>query len=121
MVYMIAVLYVYSYVNITSCAYIHIFAVSHSIFEEDLGGFPSAENPFIFNGDNMVDRGRYGFEIVMSLLAIKLADPSAVHILRGNHETELMYHRYGFYDEILWKYDEEVFSKFQQLFQGFRY
>ena len=84
-----------------------------------MGGFPSAENPFIFNGD-MVDRGRYGFEILMSLLAIKLEDPSAIHILRGNHETVDMYRYYGFCDEILWKYDEEVYAKFQQLFQGFR-
>ena len=56
----------------------------------------------------------------MSLLLIKLEDPSAVHILRGNHETEDMYHYFGFYNEILWKYDEEVYAKFQQLFQGFR-
>ena len=65
-----------------------------------------------------MDRGQHAFEIVMSLLVIKLEDPAAVHILRGNHETQEMYALHGFHTEILRKYDIEVFRKFQQLFQG---
>eukprot|EP00597_Dinobryon_sp_UTEXLB2267_P000297 CAMPEP_0170072352 /NCGR_PEP_ID=MMETSP0019_2-20121128/10014_1 /TAXON_ID=98059 /ORGANISM="Dinobryon sp., Strain UTEXLB2267" /LENGTH=279 /DNA_ID=CAMNT_0010281285 /DNA_START=272 /DNA_END=1111 /DNA_ORIENTATION=+ len=88
-----------------------------NIFHEDIGGYPTADNPFIFNGD-LVDRGRYSFEGVMCLLAIKLADPQAVHILRGNHETSRMYLRYGFKDEINEKYDQEVMHKFEELFEA---
>lgn len=54
----------------------------------------------------------------MSLLAIKLADPSAIHILRGNHETPDMYQNYGFQTEIKQKYDSDVMNKFTELFEG---
>ena len=52
-----------------------------------LGGFPSAQNPYLFNGD-FVDRGSFSFETVFTLLAIKMACPAALHMLRGNHETK---------------------------------
>eukprot|EP01036_Dinobryon_divergens_P038666 gene38666-50789_t len=86
--------------------------VAH-IFEEDLGSFPSTNNPFIFNGD-VVDKGDFSFEILMSLLVIKLEDPAAVHILRGNHEANEMYETNGFRAEIKELYDDDVFTKFQQ-------
>ena len=69
----------------------------------------------------MVDRGEFSFEILMSLLVIKLEDPAAVHILRGNHETKEMYDTYGFREEIQELYDVEVFAKFQELLRGQRY
>ena len=68
----------------------------------------------------MVDRGDFSFEILMSLLIIKLEDPAAVHILRGNHETDDMYTDYGFREEIEKLYDKEVFAKFQHLLRGDR-
>ena len=82
-----------------------------------MGGFPTAANPFVFNGD-MVDRGKFSFEILMSLLVIKLEDPAAVHILRGNHETADMYMTDGFRVEIKGLYDDEVFAEFQKLLSG---
>ena len=91
------------------------FTSSERIFSDDVGGFPTSSNPYIFNGD-MVDRGKYSLEILLSLLTIKLADPEAVHILRGNHETDGMYQDYGFRNEVLTKYDYEVFMAFENLF-----
>ena len=114
--YVLAFLFCLYEVLIFSIHYVYL-NLTISIFEDDVGGFPSADNPFIFNGD-MVDRGMFAFEIVMSLLMIKLEDPAAVHILRGNHETSDMNESYGFRKEILLKYDRQVFAKFQKLFQG---
>lgn len=68
----------------------------------------------------MVDKGDFSFEILMSLLVIKLEDPAAVHILRGNHETNEMYDTNGFRAEIKELYDDDVFTKFQQLLRGRR-
>lgn len=56
-----------------------------NIFE--LGGFPSNTNPYLFNGD-FVDRGSFSFETVTTLLAIKLATPDGLFMLRGNHESK---------------------------------
>jgi hypothetical protein len=46
-------------------------------------GFPSAESPYLFNGD-YVDRGSQGVEIVLALIALKIADPDSVFLNRGN-------------------------------------
>jgi len=59
--------------------------LSH-ILSDEVAGFPSDTKPFLFNGD-FVDRGKQSFEVIMSLLAIKLAAPNSLHLLRGNHET----------------------------------
>lgn len=56
-----------------------------NIFE--LGGFPSAENPYLFNGD-FVDRGSFSLETVTTLIALKLAIPDGLFMLRGNHESK---------------------------------
>lgn len=74
------------------------------MLSDDVAGFPSETRPFLFNGDHFsyslnvlhspfhsqgdfVDRGKQSFEVIMSLLAIKLAAPNSLHLLRGNHET----------------------------------
>jgi len=54
------------------------------IFE--LNGVPSADNPYLFNGD-FVDRGSFSVEVIMTLLAYKVACPESMHLTRGNHET----------------------------------
>jgi serine/threonine-protein phosphatase 5 len=53
----------------------------------NIGGFPSASNPYLFNGD-FVDRGSFSVENFVTLMAIKLSCPAAMHMLRGNHETK---------------------------------
>lgn len=68
-----------------------------------IGGFPSASNPYLFNGD-FVDRGSFSVEVVTTLLALKLASPEGLHMLRGNHETRNMNKIYGFEGEVKAKY-----------------
>ena len=52
-----------------------------------LNGMPSDSNRYLFNGD-FVDRGSFSFETVFTLLLLKLANPVALSLLRGNHETK---------------------------------
>ena len=88
------------------------------IFRQDeLGGFPTEHNQFIFNGD-MVDRGPMGLEIMTVLLVSKLLCPSSVHLLRGNHESRWMNTCYGFQREVEAKYDVFTFDKFSLLFEA---
>ena len=83
------------------------------IFE--IGGFPSSNNPYLFNGD-FVDRGSFSFETVFVLLALKLACPDGLYLLRGNHETRNMNRIYGFEGEIKFKYDMTVMRHFTEVF-----
>jgi serine/threonine-protein phosphatase 5 len=52
-----------------------------------VGGMPSESNPYLFNGD-FVDRGSFSFETVFTLIAMRLACPTGLYMLRGNHETK---------------------------------
>jgi len=60
-------------------------------------GFPSERNPvsYIFNGD-FVDRGSHQLEVIGLLLALKVALPQKVWLVRGNHEDRSMNEKYGF-------------------------
>jgi len=66
-------------------------------------GLPSAENPYIFNGD-LVDRGHTSVEVLITLCCFYLLYPEHVFINRGNHEDFVMNSRYGFVKEISEKY-----------------
>mmetsp|Transcript_4862 Transcript_4862/g.18216 ORF Transcript_4862/g.18216 Transcript_4862/m.18216 type:complete len:738 (-) Transcript_4862:115-2328(-) len=83
------------------------------IFE--LNGYPSRENPYIFNGD-FVDRGSFGCEVMFTLLAFKVWDPECIHLTRGNHEDRSMNEIFGFEGEVKHKYSEEIFEIFVELF-----
>ena len=50
-----------------------------------INDLPSEQNHYLFNGD-LVDRGDYGCEVVLTILIFKLLYPNCVHINRGNHE-----------------------------------
>lgn len=84
-----------------------------NIFE--IGGFPSEENPYLFNGD-FVDRGSFSFENVFVLLCLMIAIPKGVYLLRGNHETKNMNQIYGFAGEVRHKYDESTMRVFTEVF-----
>ncbi|TYZ58929.1 hypothetical protein PybrP1_010783 [[Pythium] brassicae (nom. inval.)] len=80
-------------------------------------GTPSATNPFLFLGD-YVDRGISSCEIVLLLLAFKVAFPTSVHLLRGNHECRSLSTFYGFRAECLMKYGTAVYNRTVKCFES---
>lgn len=84
-----------------------------NIFE--LNGFPSEENPYLFNGD-YVDRGSFSIEVVMTLLALKVLYPNHFFMTRGNHESDDMNKIYGFQGEAKAKYGETSYELFKEIF-----
>lgn len=84
-----------------------------------IAGWPSEENPYLFNGD-FVDRGQHSLEVILTLFAFKLRFPNAVRMNRGNHEAVDLNLRYGFAAEIRDRYGaqgKEVFDTFSEAFR----
>ena len=101
----------------TICGDIHgQFHDLKELFE--IGGKPPFTK-YIFLGD-YVDRGHYGLECLLLLLALKIKFPEKMTLLRGNHECTLQTRDYGFYDECMkkygnvnvWKYCSSLFELF---------
>lgn len=84
-----------------------------NIFE--INGYPSASNPYLFNGD-YVDRGSWSVECALTYLLFKIHDPTCIYLTRGNHETKNMNRIYGFEGEVRAKYDERIFELFLEVF-----
>lgn len=103
--------------KITVCGDVHgqYYDLANSIFKEN--GLPSPSNPYVFNGD-FVDRGSFSVEVIITLLAIKVWCPEAIHLTRGNHESQNMNRIYGFEGEVRAKYTDTVFSLFSEMFQS---
>jgi serine/threonine-protein phosphatase 5 len=101
--------------RITVCGDTHgqYYDVLH-IFE--MNGWPSAHNPYLFNGD-FVDRGSFSVEVILTFLLFKLHDPSCIYLTRGNHETKNMNRIYGFEGEVKAKYDDKIFQLFLEVFE----
>ena len=88
------------------------------IFSDKVAGFPSPHNVFIFNGD-FVDRGENSLGVIVTLLAIKLALPDALHLVRGNHESIQMNIMFGFTDELQKKFGDEALQLFHLFTETF--
>jgi len=71
------------------------------LFELSRGA--SEERMYVFNGD-FVDRGAWGVETLVLLLAHKARAPEKFILVRGNHETEFCTECYGFERELNVKY-----------------
>lgn len=83
-------------------------------------GFPSEERTFVFNGD-YVDRGAWGLETFLLLLAWKVLLPHRVFLLRGNHESKYCTSVYGFEKEVMTKFGnhgQQVYRKCLRCFEG---
>ncbi|KAI5606031.1 hypothetical protein POPTR_001G456600v4 [Populus trichocarpa] len=83
-------------------------------------GFPFEDRFFVFNGD-YVDRGAWGLETFLLLLAWKVFLPQRVFLLRGNHESKYCTSVYGFEKEVLAKYGDKgkhVYRKCLGCFEG---
>lgn len=76
-------------------------------------GYPP-EKRYLFLGD-YIDRGENGTEVIMLLFALKIKFPQHVYLLRGNHESSIC-RDYGFSQEILGKYNDNVLSKVIDVF-----
>ena len=81
-----------------------------------LNGLPSAEAPYLFNGD-FVDRGSFSVEVIFTLFALKCLYPTGLHMTRGNHETTAMNAMYGFVGEVRAKYNETMVKLFTETFR----
>lgn len=103
--------------HITVCGDVHgqFYDLANGIFKQN--GLPSAENPYLFNGD-FVDRGSFSVEVILTLLAFKVWCPEAIHLTRGNHESVNMNRIYGFEGEVRSKYSETIFNLFTEMFQS---
>ncbi|XP_006466008.2 serine/threonine-protein phosphatase 7 isoform X1 [Citrus sinensis] len=90
-----------------------------ALFEEN-AGFPSDHRYFVFNG-NYVDKGSWGLEVLLVLLAWKVLMPHRVYLLRGNHETKNCTLAYGFWAELCTKFGKKdcklVFDKCLECFR----
>ena len=64
----------------------------------------------VFFGD-YADRGRFGVEVLYTLLRLKLTNPDRVFLGRGNHEEVSLAARYGFLSEGRVKYGAEFDAK----------
>ncbi|KAL5474836.1 hypothetical protein EMCRGX_G026856 [Ephydatia muelleri] len=80
-----------------------------------LNGFPSVDNPYLFNGD-FVDRGSFSVECILTLFGFKLLYPTHFFLARGNHETENMNQLYGFEGEVKSKYTPLMYQVFSEVF-----
>ncbi|KAJ1434093.1 Serine/threonine-specific protein phosphatase/bi [Sesbania bispinosa] len=83
-------------------------------------GYPSQDRIFVFNGD-YVDRGAWGLETFLLLLAWKVFMPHNIYLLRGNHESKYCTSVYGFEKEVMVKYGDKgkhVYRKCLGCFEG---
>jgi len=110
--------------KVTICGDVHgQFYDFLNIFE--INGKPSEENVYIFNGD-FVDRGSWSVEVILTMLALKLALPRAFFMTRGNHEVHSMNAMYGFEGEVLHKYGSDrsssvgcnIYRAFREFFEA---
>ena len=79
-----------------------------------LGGSPT-QTKYLFLGD-YVDRGAYGTEVILALFALKINNPNGVFLLRGNHECRQMTIHHDFREEMIRKYDQEVYEMLMDSF-----
>lgn len=92
-------------ISIHACK--HLFPLKNSIHKQF--------DKLIFLGD-FIDRGPFSVENVNFLISMKMQFPDKIVLIRGNHETEEVSVRYGFYERIIREYGIDVFEQYTKLF-----
>jgi hypothetical protein len=72
---------------------------------------------FVFLGD-YADRGPAQIETINLVIALALAYPDRILMLRGNHESEEVARRYGFYYEVLRLLSSRTFEFYTKVFEN---
>ena len=92
----------------------------HGNFEDlreifNVCGWPPETN-YLFLGD-YVDRGDKSIETLALLLCLKVLYPTNMFLLRGNHETRQQPITFGFYSEILFRFNSfDLWEAFVEVF-----
>lgn len=63
-----------------------------------------------------MDRGSFSVEVMLTLIAFKLHNPSCIFLNRGNHENLDLTKLYGFEGEVLAKYCRSTYNLFIKMF-----
>lgn len=71
---------------------------------------------FVFLGD-YADRGPKQIETFNLVMALTLSNPKRVIMLRGNHESDDVAARYGFYNVVTKTYSFDVFKHYSRVFE----
>ncbi|KAG5638877.1 hypothetical protein H0H81_009180 [Sphagnurus paluster] len=74
-----------------------------------LTGEPSEKHYLLMNGD-LVDRGSWSIEVILTAFAFKWLYPNYMFINRGNHEAKDMNRTYGFEGEAKHKHGEQSYK-----------
>ncbi|KAG6845299.1 hypothetical protein H0H87_011149 [Tephrocybe sp. NHM501043] len=80
-----------------------------------LTGEPNEKHYLLMNGD-LVDRGSWSIEVILTAFAFKWLYPKYMFINRGNHETKDMNRAYGFEGEAKHKHGEQSYKLFAHVF-----
>ncbi len=75
-----------------------------------------SNHTFVFLGD-YADRGSQQIETFNLVMALALAEPDRVIMLRGNHESDEVAKSYGFYSEVTREYSFDVYGYYLEVFQ----
>ncbi|KAI0066098.1 protein phosphatase 5 [Artomyces pyxidatus] len=80
-----------------------------------LTGEPTEKHCLLMNGD-LVDRGSWSIEVILTAFAFKWLYPKRMYINRGNHEAKDMNRTYGFEGEAKHKHGEQTYKLFAYVF-----
>lgn len=71
---------------------------------------------FVFLGD-YADRGPQQIETFNLVIALTLAHPDRITMLRGNHESDRIAAKYGFYHVVIRSFSSDVFKYYSRVFE----